>query len=121
MNIMIGAKVPYKKRSNKKLETSIMSNRKFTRFISNTPATFDIEGVLGHPKFYLNDASQGGLSFNAPACIKKGTHMNVELYENSTKIRAHIVWCNSSTHRKCKIGLVFQRNLMLSELDRLVT
>ena len=97
-----------------------MSHRHFSRFSTNTPATLVIEGMLGKNKYYLNDASQGGLSFNALAGIKKGTHLQVSFAEGA-KVQAHIAWCKALEHCQCQIGLAFDHLIKQSSLDKIVS
>ena len=96
-----------------------MLHRHFSRFSTNIPASLVIDGMLGNNKYYLNDASQGGLSFNALAGIKKGTHLQVSFSEGS-KVQAHIAWCKASEHSQCQIGLAFDKQIKQASLDKIV-
>ncbi|MCU7837056.1 MAG: PilZ domain-containing protein [gamma proteobacterium symbiont of Taylorina sp.] len=96
------------------------NHRRFSRFSTNIPATLVIEGMLGKHKLYLNDASQGGLSFNALAAIKKGTHLQVS-FSDSCKTQAQIAWCRPLEHCRCQLGLSFDHSIKPSSLDKIVS
>ena len=96
-----------------------MPLRKFARFSTNIAATLSIDGMMGQHRCYLNDASKGGISLNALAAIKQGTHLQVK-FSDHFKTRARIAWCKSLEHCQCQLGLVFDKRMEQSSLDSLL-
>jgi hypothetical protein len=94
--------------------------RQFTRFSTNTPATLSIDGMMGQHKCYLNDVSKGGISLNALAAIKQGTHLLVSFSEHC-KTRAKVAWCKPLEHCQCQLGLAFDKKINESALDKIVS
>ena len=97
-----------------------MLHRNFPRFTTNNLATFKIEGMTGEHKHYLNDASQGGLCFNALACIKKGTHLEVSFSGNNSKTQGEITWCKYRDRCNCQLGLTFEERIEQAILKGIV-
>ncbi len=97
-----------------------MQQRRFSRFSTSEPVTFEIEGMVGQHKHLLNDASQGGLSFIASGYIKKGTHIEMSLDGNDSKTTAKVLWCTARDRNNYHLGLTFEENIDESVLHRLI-
>ena len=94
--------------------------RHLSRFSTNNLATFEIEGMVGRHKLYLDNASQGGLCFYALACMKKGTHVGVSFNGKNAKTRAEVTWSKYQGHCNCQLGLTFDEPIEQSALKRIV-
>ena len=56
-----------------------MQARKFTRYPTDAPISFAINGIIGEHQHYLKDASQGGLCIRSLGCIKPETQLSISV------------------------------------------
>ena len=99
-----------------------MKARKFTRYSGDTSVSFEIDNMIGEHQLYLKDAGQGGFCFNAPGCIKPGTHLNLKIpfSAETNQSMGKIVWCHPSDNGQCQLGVKFEKQLALSTIENVV-
>ncbi len=98
-----------------------MHARKFTRYPTDTSISFVIDSIIGEHQLYLNDAGCGGLCFNAHACIKPGTQLNISIpaLAQSLNTTGKITWCQPKDNRQCQLGVEFEQQLPLSVIEKI--
>lgn len=101
-----------------------MKARKYTRYPTDAPISLVINTMMGHHQLYLNDASQGGVSFNAHGCIKQGTPLKVSITENDTPsdvvFSGEVAWCKQSNSGLCQLGVKFQKLMTQAAIEKIV-
>lgn len=97
-----------------------MKARKFTRYPTDIPFTLGIEGMVGTHQYYLKNAGQGGLSFNALGCINQGTqlHISFPLSKELHDANAKIAWCTPLVNGYCSLGIVFDESVTLTAIEQ---
>ncbi len=99
-----------------------MRARKFTRYPADTSISFVIDNIIGKHQLYLHDAGQGGLCFNARACIKPGTRLNISIPSSikSLNTSGKITWCQPIDNGQCQLGIEFEEQVALSTIENMV-
>ncbi|MCU7941021.1 MAG: PilZ domain-containing protein [gamma proteobacterium symbiont of Bathyaustriella thionipta] len=97
-----------------------MKARRYTRYPTDTPFVLSINGMLGKHQYFLKDAGQGGLCFNALGCIDKGTplHINFPLSKKSDNAEAKIAWCNPLANGHCTLGIAFKNSVTQADIEK---
>ena len=87
-----------------------MQARKFTRYLTDAPVSFTINGMIGEHRHYLKDSSQGGLCIKSHGCIKPDTQVNISVpLVNETRcIRGKITWCLPLDDAQYLLGVEFE-------------
>ena len=87
-----------------------MQARKFTRYPTDDPVSFTINGMIGKHQHYLKDSSQGGLCIKSHGCIKPDTQLNISVpFFNETRyIRCKITWCLPLDDAQYLLGVEFE-------------
>jgi len=82
--------------------------RTFIRHPTDIPLEYKIEDIVAHQKEYLNDISEGGLSFRASAYIEPGSSIliHIPLREPVFETKGVVVWCKKS-HNHYDAGVRF--------------
>jgi PilZ domain len=97
-----------------------MQERKFIRYSTGIPISFEIEGMMGKHHHYLKDASQGGLCFSALGCIKTGTHVDISAPINGEYCHANgkVAWCQPLDNAQCLLGISFDETIEQPVIDK---
>ena len=87
-----------------------MQARKFTRFLTDAPISFTINGMIGEHQHYLKDSSQGGLCIKSLGCIKPGTQLNISIpfSDEIRSITGKITWCLPLDDAQYLLGVEFK-------------
>ena len=87
-----------------------MQARKFTRFLTDAPISFAINGMIGEHQHYLKDSSQGGLCIKSLGCIKPGTQLNISIpfSDEIRSITGKITWCLPLDDAQYLLGVEFK-------------
>lgn len=89
-----------------------MDYRKYTRHDSNLPLEVVLGEVVASESLYLNNISEGGLSFTAMQELKPGTlvTMRLPLKRPMFEVHGKVMWCR-------KVGLQFPVGVEFIGLD----
>ena len=95
-----------------------MQARKFTRYPTDAPISFEINGMLGEHQHYLKDSSQGGLCIKSLGCIKPGTRLSISVpfSDGSRSISGKIMWCLPLDDSQYLLGVEFENIVTQSAL-----
>lgn len=98
-----------------------MKARRYTRYSTDIPFTLGIEGMIGKHQYFLKDAGQGGLCFDALGCIDRGTHLHISfpLLKKPYNANAKIAWCNPLSIDYCSLGIVFEESVTQSLIEKI--
>ncbi len=99
-----------------------MKTRKFTRHLTDIPFSFVINNIIGEQQLYMENISQGGLCFNAHACIDRDTHLDIKIpfASQSCKISGKIAWCRPTDTGQCLLGIMFQKQVKQSDIEKMI-
>ena len=69
--------------------------RKYIRHPSDMPLEYELGDIVAHKKEYLNDVSQGGLSFLSSRYIEAGSIIKIQIPIREPMFQADgiVVWC----------------------------
>ena len=69
--------------------------RKYIRHPSDMPLEYELGDIVAHKKEYLNDVSQGGLSFRSSRYIEAGSIIKIQIPIREPMFQADgiVVWC----------------------------
>ncbi len=83
--------------------------RQFIRHPTDIPLEFQLEDIIAQHKDYLNDISEGGLSFQSNKYIETGAVINIRipLRDPVFEAKGIVVWCRESSGRY-DVGVYFQ-------------
>ena len=70
--------------------------REYIRHPSDIPIEYELESVVAHQKDYLNNISQGGLSFKCHHYLQEGAviHIRIPLVHPIFQTDGIVVWCH---------------------------
>ena len=70
--------------------------RKYIRHPSDMPLEYELGDIVAHKKEYLNDVSQGGLSFLSSRYIEAGSIIKIQIPIREPMFQADgvVVWCH---------------------------
>ena len=73
--------------------------RRYIRHPSDIPIQFVLGDVVAHQREYLNDISQGGLSFRAHTPIEPGSSILIQIPISNPTFEATgvVVWCKKNS------------------------
>ena len=96
----------------------VMQARKFTRYPTDAPISFEINGMLGEHQHYLKDSSQGGLCIKSLGCIKPGTQLrfSVPFSDGTRSISGKIMWSLSLDDVQYLLGVEFENTMTQSAI-----
>jgi len=99
-----------------------MQARKFTRYPSENPISFVIDGMIGKHQHYLKDVGQGGLCFYALGCIELDTHLNISIPFSNEPLNTNgkIAWCRTLDYDQCLLGIVFEKLIAQSAIEKII-
>lgn len=72
--------------------------RKYIRHPVDIPIKYKLEDVVDHKKEYIDNISEGGLSFRSGVPLKKGASIMIQIPIARPAFRAHaeVTWCKKS-------------------------
>lgn len=82
--------------------------RKYIRHPLDIPITYKLEDVASQSREYLENISEGGLSFHSKISIKKGSLILIQIPTIKPKFmaKAEVVWCRK-TGEDYDVGVKF--------------
>jgi len=83
--------------------------RKYIRHTSDMPLEFELGDIVAHKKEYLNDVSQGGLSFRSSRYIEAGSIIKIQIPIREPMFQADgvVVWCREK-NGSYDVGVIFK-------------
>ena len=95
-----------------------MQVRKFTRYPTDAPIAFAIDGMIGEHHQHLNDSSQGGLCIKSHGCIKPGTQLSfiVPFSDEACSVNGKIMWCLPHDDSQYLLGVEFENTSKQSNI-----
>jgi Tfp pilus assembly protein PilZ len=89
-----------------------MDHRKYTRHDSDLPIEVSLGDVVASESLYLNNISEGGLSFTSMQELKPGTQVTMRLPLKRPVFEVHgkVMWCR-------KVGVQYPVGVQFTDLD----